>query len=469
MAKQTYDSVPGGAPREKASESATRERSSLKRILGIGVGLAVGTMLVVAGLTSATVRSTLGMDSLAVARDSRVSAPARLGTGTSPVTFTVHLCGVPKEVWNRHVPWPVCRVKLVGCPSTGNCWHWRYHQGIEMTPTDASRNTFTVTTSEYGAGDSFGFALVEAGCTTEDEAPCVGDREDAPEFCKTSELCDHRYDSGTAQYTTAPGDPQFEGHNVTCWKDKQRCSSASPFFFMNYEQRTCLREPGGPWFNRVLPGDAVAQGAYSAVWGSCESEPTGEAATKCMNAAGKESMCPALEKPIATRADPVEPDGGCFGKPDGTFATIEHTEPGFESVELTATCCGGEACGPGKVCLVNGQCGAIDPMPAPGFTGAVCPSGNDDVPGMCTQSCGTGNGDCDQTCAVAAEMSGYALDCVVGGSGNDKCRCSNVGGGTAEECMFFPNPGWKCCTCMSLVTPQPPPGNSANAPGRNRG
>ena len=91
MAKQTYDSVPGGVPREKASESATRERSSLKRILGIGVGLAVGTMLVVAGLTSTTVRSTLGMDSLAVARDSRVSAPARLGTGTSPVTFMVFI------------------------------------------------------------------------------------------------------------------------------------------------------------------------------------------------------------------------------------------------------------------------------------------------------------------------------------------------------------------------------------------
>ena len=155
---------------------------------------------------------------------------------------------------------------------------------------------------------------------------------------------------------------------------------------MQYEERTCLREPGGPWFNRVLPGSAVAQGAYSAVWGSCESEPTGEAAEQCMNAAGKESMCPALEKPIADRANPVEPDGGCAGKPDGTFATIMHAESGSESVELTASCCGGTACAQGEVCLANGQCGAIDPMPAPGPTGAACPSGNDDVPGVCTLS-----------------------------------------------------------------------------------
>lgn len=165
----------------------------------------------------------------------------------------------------------------------------------------------------------------------------------------------------------------------------------------------------------------------------------------------------------------LEHPSGCAGKPDGTFATIMHAESGSESVELTASCCGGAACAQGEVCLANGQCGAIDPMPAPGPTGAACPSGNDDVPGVCTQSCGSGNGDCDQTCSAAAAASGYALDCVIGGTGNDKCKCSNVGGGTAEECMFFPNPGWKCCTCMDLVAPQPPPGNSANAPGRNRG
>ena len=54
------------------------------------------------------------------------------GTGHS-VTFTVHLCGVPESVWNAKVPWPVCRVKLVGCPQNdGNCGHWRYHQGVGL-------------------------------------------------------------------------------------------------------------------------------------------------------------------------------------------------------------------------------------------------------------------------------------------------------------------------------------------------
>lgn len=62
------------------------------------------------------------------------------GTGHS-VTFTVHLCGVPESVWNAKVPWPVCRVKLVGCPQNdGNCGHWRYHQGMDgvIIPTPLS-------------------------------------------------------------------------------------------------------------------------------------------------------------------------------------------------------------------------------------------------------------------------------------------------------------------------------------------
>ena len=233
MAPQNPETVPL-VPRSKAD--VTTESSSFKS-KGLGLlGIAAGAMLVVAAVTSTNVRQVLGMTPAAIEiTDLEARTNSRLGSGTSPVTFTVHLCGVSDEVWNRHVPWPVCRVKLVGCPSTGNCWHWRHHQGIEMTPTDGSRNTFTVTTSEYGAGDSFGFAVIEAGCTVEDEAMCNGTNEDSPEFCKTNELCDHRYDSGTADYTTQPGDPQYEGHNITCWKDKQRCSSSSPFFFLNYE------------------------------------------------------------------------------------------------------------------------------------------------------------------------------------------------------------------------------------------
>ena len=417
---------------------------------GFGLfGLAAGAMLLVAAVTSTTVRAAMGISSVSELNDGAMRTLARLGSGVSPVTFTVHLCGVPDEVWNRHVPWPVCRVKLVGCPSTGNCWRWRYHQGIEMEPTDASRNVFTVTTSEYGAGDSFGFAVIEAGCTMEHEAACDVPGEDAPAFCKEQELCDHRYDSGTANYTTQ-GD---KDHSVTCWKDKQRCSSASPFFYVEDNARSCLREPNGPWFNRVLPSGSVANGEYSAIWGSCETEPVGDAKTQCVNAASVQSMCTALEKPMAVAEKAVEPLGGCEGKTDGSFAQLIHKLPGSEFIEVTSTCCGGVACEPGHICLVNGECGAIDPMPEPGPTGATCVSGDDAAPGMCTQSCGSGNDDCDKTCGAAADASGLELDCVVGGTGNDMCQCSNVAGKTAEECELFPNQGWKCCTCKSLKQP----------------
>jgi hypothetical protein len=440
-------------PRAKAETSGDKD-VSVSRGLGL-FGLAAGAMLLVAAVTSTTARAVLGVSSVSAAElnDGAMRTLGRLGSGVSPVTFTVHLCGVPDEVWNRHVPWPVCRVKLVGCPSTGNCWHWRYHQGIEMTPTDDSRNAFTVTTSEYGPGDSFGFAVIEAGCTAEHETLCNVPAEDAPAFCKEQELCDHRYDSGTADYTTQPGDPNYEGHNVTCWKDKQRCSSASPFFFMDYEKRTCLREAGGPWFNRVLPPAAVTNGEYSAVWGSCETEPVGDAKTQCMNSADVVSICPSLEKPMAEAELPVTPLGGCEGKTDGSFAQLFHKLPGSDTIEVTSTCCKGVACEPGHICLVNGECGNIDPMPEPGLTGATCVSGDDAAPGVCTQSCGSGNGDCDKTCAAAADVSGLELDCEIGGTGNNKCLCSNVGGKTAEECELFPNPGWKCCTCKSLRQP----------------
>ena len=93
---------------------------SVTRGLGL-FGLAAGAMLLVAAVTSTTVRAAMGISSVSELNDGAMRTLARLGSGVSPVTFTVHLCGVPDEVWNRHVPWPVCRVKLVGCPSTGNC------------------------------------------------------------------------------------------------------------------------------------------------------------------------------------------------------------------------------------------------------------------------------------------------------------------------------------------------------------
>ena len=70
--------------------------------------------------------------------------------------------------------------------------------------------------------------------------------------------------------------------------------------------------------------------------------------------------------------------------------------------------------------------------------------------GVCTQSCGSGNPDCDLTCG-AAQDAGLTLDCVLGSTGADKCLCSNVGGHTANECQNAANPGYKCCTCKSIV------------------
>jgi hypothetical protein len=61
---------------------------------------------------------------------------------------------------------------------------------------------------------------------------------------------------------------------------------------------------------------------------------------------------------------------------------------------------------------------------------------------VCTQSCGSGNADCDKACvkAIADEA------CVAGGKGSTKCKCRATGG-TASQCPGFPNPGYKCCEC----------------------
>ena len=74
-----------------------------------------------------------------------------------------------------------------------------------------------------------------------------------------------------------------------------------------------------------------------------------------------------------------------------------------------------------------------------------------DAYGVCTQSCGSGNNDdCDKTCD-AAQKAGYTIDCDIGGTGNKKCLCSNVEGHTVDECQYSKNPGYKCCTCKSIV------------------
>ena len=439
-------------------------------------------------------------------RASEEFRPARLGTGTKPVTFTVHLRGIPDHVWNRHVPWPVCRVKLVGCPSTGDCWHWRYHQGIEMSPVDDTHNVFTVTTSELGAGDNFGFAVVEAGCTVEDEIACSGPEEDQPEQCKNEALCDHRYDSGTFDTHTLPQD--HDARVASCSNGETRCSSFSPFAFIPVEQRTCVGAPGGPWFNRVLPQASVDVGEYSAVWGSCASAPEGAYADSCMNTAGLDGMCALVETQTVRRPRP---------KPPGNVACGSGI--GFPKEGICAEHCGARSCdktcqaavdaGLGELdCVIGGtgndrcecsdgdeemddECPALTrrdwkcctcrslrrkprpalpppeapepakpPVPSPPPAKPLAPSPPPPPPatcvsgavfpptGICTQHCSARS--CDQTCQAAADAGYGELNCVIGGTGSDKCRCNNVGGGTADECPLLSNPGWKCCTCMSL-------------------
>jgi hypothetical protein len=93
--------------------------------------------------------ATIGVPAaLRIAADSTTysTAAAAIGGNGGAITFTVHTCGVPEHIWDNHVPWAVCRVKLVGCANdpTGTCPNWRFNNGIEMTPVDDARTAYTV-------------------------------------------------------------------------------------------------------------------------------------------------------------------------------------------------------------------------------------------------------------------------------------------------------------------------------------
>ena len=101
------------------------------------------------------------------------------------------------------------------------------------------------------------------------------------------------------------------------------------------------------------------------------------------------------------------------------------------------------------------------PTPVFPFLGS-CGNGNEALgvfpeSGVCTGSCGTGTADCDAACQNLVDQGVATLNCDIGGVGNKKCQCSNVGGGTAQECINSPNPGFKCCTCLDAVAVPPPP------------
>ena len=94
-------------------------------------------------------------------------------------TFAVNTCGVPPAVRARRAPWPACRVLLVGCPGGRSapdadpakpaCAEWDVSRALEMVPeSDFEKHglgSFSVTTSMYGPGDEFAFAMVKPGCT----------------------------------------------------------------------------------------------------------------------------------------------------------------------------------------------------------------------------------------------------------------------------------------------------------------
>lgn len=405
-----------------------------------------------------------------------------LGKPTREITFRVYTCGIPDEIYAKFLPWPICRAKLVGCPGHGaTCGHWRYANQLEMPATSIDRNVFEIKTRAFGTGDVYGFAAIEAGCTLEHERECQkGSHAD----CKlvgrggTEDRCDHRYDAGTHH---------AENHgllqsNTTCWHGGERCSSASPAWYPIKSHRPgsrhCFKAFGDKWYNRVVPPGRSGS-VITYVWGTCMKAPQNPEA--CANR-NLPNVCTMLEK---TQEEPIEEPAMCgqvlsddTTTPDGKVFRIKHNKPGIKSMSAEGSCCNGEPCPVGNMCTFdpenkqNKQARTCKPMESALPEGAgIC--ANPWFPqayGVCTQSCGSGNADCDETCA-AAQAAGYELSCdPIAGEGANKCRCNNVGGHTANECQNSANPGYKCCTCMDIVglpkTNNGNGGNSENAPGQ---
>jgi hypothetical protein len=312
-----------------------------------------------------------------------------------------------------------------------------------MTPTTENRNVFEVTTDRFGTGDVYGFAVVEAGCNVADEATC----ERGPDGdCKDGNMCDHRYDSGTM----GPTHLKHKRANITCW-ESERCSSASPMYKPIRSHKPgghrCVAVYGDTWWNRVVPPTG---NRLQYVWGTCMTEPEDPSACaerELPNVCTLLETTQPVEQPIEDPARCSTADGNAQ---DGTVCRITHDKPGVKSMSVESTCCGGTCCPFGEVC--NKDTSACEPIAATlESDDGMCPDPwYPQIYGVCTQSCGSGNPDCDLTCQAAADA-GLTLDCVIGGSGNDACRCSNVGGHTANECQNAANPGYKCCTCKSIV------------------
>ena len=215
-------------------------------------------------------------------------------------------------------------------------------------------------------------------------------------------------------------------------------------------------------------------GSVSHVWGSCDVEPMGESAERCIERSHVKAICNILGE---VSDEPIVRD--CAGVSDGRGCQFRHPTPGIDTVTVHSTCCDSTCCPYGSVCsTVSGKC---IPIPEPATysrhtpsqkvptADAVCVSGvrkaGIDIPGVCTKSCGTepiddgglGLSDCDHTCKALEDSGMYVLDCVPGGGEGDECRCSPVVGEEVDECELFPpqGQGFKCCRCMSASPVQP--------------
>lgn len=262
-----------------------------------------------------------------------------------------------------------------------------------MPPLTRNRNAFELKTSAYGTGDVFGLALIEAGCSADDEARCQADG--THKSCKKGNVCDHRYDSGTHFATNEDSSTT----NTTCWKrgDGKRCSSASPGYFPIVSHKPgskyCFKAFGDKWYNRVIP-PSVTEISY--VWGLCDKEPADVEA--CANR-DLTSVCEMIE---TTSDDTIEKEAICKlsdGKkaPDGTPCRVKHPELGSESMSVVGDCCAGDCCPTNFMC--NKDTGGCAPISTtlPDDEGICSDFLYPETSGVCTQSCGSGNGDCDKT------------------------------------------------------------------------
>ena len=334
---QVFPDIAGESAERRRDQRRLRRREQsqllwqrLRGILpgGAGVGIAAShTPNAPAETTLAAVAAAarLGADG-ATALASRLSmsggsasasSSSSTNTGGVLLTFRVNICGIPPAVRANQAPWPVCRVKLVGCPGGRSnpskpysCGEqgWRVSRTLDMTPEkEGDFGVFTVSTNIYGPGDEFAFVLVNPGCddaAIEQElrsrsvsGGVVGGGSNGGIDGGSGGACEMRFDSGH----TLGNHLRYPGRNaVSCWspdgstvenggggggsgdagfsgsalrqigKGESLCHSVAP----PTPNAGCLlrREAHYPEgaFHRVVPSSGTD---VEFVWGTCDAAP----------------------------------------------------------------------------------------------------------------------------------------------------------------------------------------------------